>query len=83
MAEAVRLCQGRSVLEVAKSLGIHDTTLYKWEKKANKEADSANGTNSRRELEEELKRLRKENADLREETEILKKASAYFAKHQR
>lgn len=30
---------------------------------------------------EEMRRLRKENADLREENEILKKAAAYFAKN--
>ena len=32
---------------------------------------------------EELVRLRRENRDLREENEILKKAAAYFAKHQK
>jgi transposase len=32
---------------------------------------------------EEIVRLRRENRDLREENEILKKAAAYFAKHQK
>jgi transposase-like protein len=33
--------------------------------------------------EQELKQLRKENEDLRQETKILKKAADYFAKNQR
>lgn len=77
--EAVNLVleQGYSVAEAAKSLGITTTLLYKWKDKADAEHNSAGLSNDER---EELGRLRKENRSLRMEKEILKKASAFFAK---
>ena len=86
--EAVRLCQNRSVLEVAEALGVHNATLYKWEKEhvkeeREKEVALPSGNLSRKELEAENRRLKRENENLREEAEILKKASAYFAKYLR
>ena len=45
--------------------------------------DAFRGNGRLRPAEEELARLRRENAELRMEREILKKAAAYFAKHQR
>jgi transposase len=51
--------------------------LYRWKEKL----DESNGRNQVSESErEELLRLRKENRNLRMEKEILKKASAFFAK---
>ena len=77
--EAVALVvdQGYSVAEAAKSLGIRANQLYDWKAKieASKQ-DSALSTDERT----ELNRLRKENKYLRIEKEILKKASAFFAK---
>ena len=77
--EAVALVieQGYSVAEAAKSLGIRANQLYDW--KAKLEAEQAGETLSTDER-EELKRLRKEVKNLRMEKEILKKASAFFAK---
>lgn len=74
--EAVNLVleQGYSVAEAAKSLGITTTLLYKWKDKADAERNSAGLSN------DERGRLRKENRSLRMEKEILKKASAFFAK---
>ena len=66
--------QGYSAVEAARSLGINDNLIYKWRKDF-----EANGGLSSLEK-TELKRLRRENKQLRMETEILKKASAYFAK---
>jgi len=77
--EAVALVreQGYSVPEAAKSLGIASNILYRW--KMQKEAQLEDKLLSDDER-EELKRLRKENKNLRMEKEILKKASAFFAK---
>jgi len=69
--------QGYSVAEAAKSLGIRTNQLYDW--KAKQEAEKSGETLSIDER-EELKRLRKEVKNLRMEKEILKKASAFFAK---
>jgi transposase len=69
--------QGYSVAEAAKSLGIGTSMLYKW--KQNIE-DQQSGKSLSSDEREELKRLRKENKNLRMEKEILKKASAFFAK---
>jgi transposase len=77
--EAVALVteQGYSVAEAARSLGIRANQLYDW--KAKLEASQEGSALSVSE-QDELKRLRKEVKSLRMEKEILKKASAFFAK---
>ena len=77
--EAVALVteQGYKVAQAARSLGIGAGLLGRW--RSEFETD-ASGTRLNGEEREELKRLRKENRLLRMEKEILKKASAYFAK---
>ena len=77
--EAVALVrdQGYSVPEAAKSLGINVNLLYKWKVKLEAELEGKTLGEDER---EELKRLRKEVKALRMEKEILKKASAFFAK---
>ena len=83
-AQAVRLVldEGKSVTTVARDLDLARTALHHWVEQAR--ADRSGGqtglTSSER---EELARLRKENRILQEEREILKKAAAFFAKHQR
>jgi transposase len=77
--EAVSLVteQGYSVPEAAKSLGVNPNLLYRWKDKIEeKKAGTAISEDERA----ELQRLRKENKELRMEKEILKKASAFFAK---
>ena len=77
--EAVALVneQGYSVPEAAKSLEVNPNLLYRWK-------DKVDQLTTRTALAEderaELKRLRKEIKELRMEKEILKKASAFFAK---
>lgn len=69
--------QGYKVSEAARSLGIGDNLIRRWKREFEEEAS---GTGLDADEREELKRLRKENRMLRMEKEILKKASAYFAK---
>lgn len=80
--EAVALVteQGYSVPKAAESLGINPNMLYKWKDKLEAESQGKALQENER---DELKRLRKENKELRMEKEILKKASAFFAKEMR
>lgn len=77
--EAVALVkeQGYSVPEAAKSLDIGSNMLYRWKEQIESQLDGKSLSVDER---EELKQLRKENKNLRMEKEILKKASAFFAK---
>lgn len=77
--EAVRLAEyeGVSAAQVARDLGIRDSVLYKWMKLFGTKSD---GTQVTPDEHEELIRLRRENRVLREERDILKKATAFFAK---
>ena len=83
-AQAVRLVldEGKSVGAVARELDLVPSALGLWVKHA--QADRTKGRTGLTTAErEELARLRKENRILQEEREILKKAAAFFAKHQR
>jgi transposase len=77
--EAVRQVteHGKGISEVARKLGISRTVLYNWIRLA----EAATSPPPRgKPGESELARLKRENADLREENSFLKKAAAYFAK---
>jgi transposase len=81
--EAVELVRtsGRPVVDVARSLGITDSTLRNWlkaDRDARARAADPDGL-SESEL-DELARLRKENIELRTDREILRQAAAYFAR---
>lgn len=76
-AVALVLEQGYSVAQAAKSLGVGTSLLYKWKEKIEAQRGGVALVEDER---EELKRLRKEVKELRMEKEILKKASAFFAK---
>ena len=76
------LDEGKSVGAVARDLDLTETALREWVKRT--QADRTKGRTGLTTAErEELARLRKENRILQEEREILKKAAAFFAKHQR
>jgi transposase len=80
-AEAVRLVRdgGRKISVAAKDLGVSAESLRSWVKQdALDSGQRKDGltTDERK----ELVRLRRENRDLREDREILKKAAAFFAK---
>ncbi len=93
--EAVRLAEAgtKSPAEIARELDIHPETLRLWRRRlgtvgprgsASGAAAPAGAPRGRGSvvpaLEEENRRLRRENARLLEEREILKKATAFFAK---
>jgi transposase len=82
-AEAVKLItdQGYSIAEAARSLGIHETLLRSWKQALKAQADQAfPGHGKLPAIEEELRRLRAENKRLLAERDILKKATALFAR---
>jgi transposase len=81
--EAVELVRrgDRSMRQVAAGLGIPDHTLNNWVKADERAKARAQDPDSLSETElAELKRLRKENAELKMDREILLKASVFFAK---
>ena len=78
---AVRLSYGseRTIAETAESVGSHRSLLTRWRR----EYTSAGEMTELHSEQTENQRLRMRIAELEEENDILKKASAYFAKHQR
>jgi transposase len=70
--------QGYTVVQAAKSLGIEPTSLRGWLKQF--PADGAPPPDSAGAVQAELRRLREEVRRLTMEREILKKATAFFAK---
>jgi transposase len=83
-AGAVRLVldEGKTVGTVARELDLTPSSLGKWVSQAR--ADRSHGKTGLTTAErEELARLRKENRILQEERDILKKATAFFAKQSR
>ena len=79
--EAIRLVeeQGVSITQAAKDLGIGLSTLQKWTR-MHRERKSTNGQCVTEVEMSELRQLRKEVHRLRMERDILKKATAFFAK---
>jgi transposase len=88
---AVRLVtqQGYSVADAAKSLGVDASSVRDWLKRFGNETPNDGtgpagpaGAGAGGSVRAELHRLRAENARLRMERDILKKATAFFAKEQ-
>ena len=81
--DAVKLVEehGYTCREVAQRLGIASSNVTRWVRLHRDEEQemSESGVTSR-ELEAEIRRLRKENQRLEMEREILRKAAAFFAK---
>jgi transposase-like protein len=66
-----------AVVSIAEKIGCVPQTLHEWVKKA--EVDSGKRAGVPTEMSEKLKALERENRELRQANEILRKASAYFA----
>ncbi len=80
--DAVKLVteQGYSITETARNLGINAALLGRWKRERERERLDNSVPGNPFALKEELRRLRKENKQLRMEREILKNAAAFFAK---
>ena len=80
--EAVRLVTegGRPITCVARELGIHRGVLYRWRKEVLEDPQASfPGRGKLKPAEEEVRRLRREVADLKEERDIPEKALAIFS----
>ncbi len=81
--EAVRLVRtsGRTKREIAEDLGVGLSTLTRWlARSREREMDVPDRPVPGEDAAAELKRLRRENEILRQERDILKRATAFFAK---
>ncbi len=84
--EAVRISRepGRTCRSVAKELGIHPGTLYRWRREARADGDEAFPGKGKQTTEKaRISELERENRRLRQEREILKKAMSIFADKER
>jgi transposase len=80
--EAVRLVRtsGRTQREIVEDLGVGLSTLVRWLGRSRDRAAEAPGGSTAPDVAAELKRLRRENEILRQERDILKRATAFFAR---
>ena len=80
------LNSNEEIKNIAQDLGVNPKTLYNWVYTYKRENNlqtynrQSNKASNKESLDEELMRLRKENRLLKQERDILKKATAYFAK---
>jgi transposase len=80
-AVSLVLNSGRTIAEVAKSIGVHEMTLGKWVKAARESGRTPDKDLSESER-AELIRLRKEIAIVKMERDFAKKVATWFAKEQ-
>jgi transposase len=81
--EAVRLAQtsGKSIAQVARELGISDTSIHQWGKELTEHGPEAfPGSGHQTAQEEELRRLKRELEIVKQERDILKKAISIFSR---
>lgn len=81
--EAVRLLETRgerTVADVAASLGVAENLLHAWKKKCGPAAEQVRRERGGETPEDELKRLRREVTQLKQERDVLKKSIAVFAR---
>jgi transposase len=76
------LANESTVGDAAKELDVHYTTVRDWVRTYKRDGEGAfPGSGNLKAEDDEMRKLRKQLADLKEENEILKKAAAYFAKN--
>lgn len=72
----------RSCADLAKELGVHQNTIYKWAEQYSRGGEHAfPGSGNLKPDEEELRKAQRRIKDLEEEIAILKQAAVYFAKN--
>ena len=83
--EAIRLADAgeKPASQVARELGIRANLIWKWRQQLEREVVAGTPAKRGRPVDDELARVLRENARLKEETEILKKAAIYFAKERK
>ena len=69
----------KTVREIAEDLGIHENLLYNWRRRFTEHGDKTKYAT----LEEENRDLKRQLAETKMERDMLKKAAAYFASHQK
>jgi transposase len=73
-----------TIRKMSEDLGVHYTTVRDWVRQyRRKKEESFPGTRHKSASDAEMIRILKENMDLKEENEFLKKAAAFFAKSQK
>ena len=78
------LAEESTMADTAKELNVHYTTVRDWVTFYKQDGESAfPGSGHLKTEDDEIRKLRKQLADLKEENDILKKAAAYFAKIQK
>ena len=84
-AEIVELCRpgDRPVGQVARDFDLTETAVREWVKRAGRDAGTRNDGGLTSGERRDLAELRRENRRLREDVEILKRATAFFAKETR
>jgi transposase len=86
--EAVRRAEqkGNTAASVGRELGISAQQIYNWRRQFNRLSDkqfnSLHGVDYSKKESEEMRQLKRKVHNLEEENAFLKKATAYFAKHQ-
>jgi transposase len=83
--EAVRLAEtsGKPITELARELGVSDSTIHNWRKQLVEHGtDAFPGSGHQTPIEEENRRLKRELEVVKQERDILKKAIIVFSRHQ-
>jgi len=81
--EAVRLAQtsGKPITQIARELGISDTSIHQWRKEVAQQGAAAfPGSGHQTALEEENRRLKRELERVQQERDILKKVVSIFSR---
>lgn len=81
-AEIVELCQrgDRSIGQVARDFDLTETAVREWVKQAERDAGARDDGGLSTTERQELAQLRRDNRRLQEDVEILRRATAFFAK---
>ena len=84
-AEIVELCQrgDRSIGQVARDFDLTETAVREWVKQAERDSGARADDGLTTAERDELNQLRRDNRRLKEDVEILKRATAFFAKETR
>mgnify|MGYP001308346690 CR=1 FL=1 len=81
--EAVRLAQtsGKPIAQIARELGISDTSIHQWRKElVNHGPEAFPGSGHQTAQEEEMRRLKRELEIVKQERDILKKVVSIFSR---